>query len=123
MVKKVFTWNFSFGSPKNYPVRIAWVSIMDLGFSENEEVSLDKIIKRAQNKGLKKVTAFDALEIRYIWTYQVFANNVYVNAVAAMSPIEGQVFEFCNNHGTITLGSINKTAKFNKLATFAFRID
>jgi hypothetical protein len=107
-------------------VNFGLFTIMDLGFSEYDQVTYKDIVEKAQKLGLKKCTAFDALSLRAEFKEQPVQERNDEHVLIGMDVIDDQIFELSNNWGTLFLSSMLVKAKFGKnkfgrLSKFVFR--
>jgi hypothetical protein len=107
-------------------VNFGLFTIMDLGFSEHDEIIYQDIVKKAQKIGLKKCSSFDALSLRAEFTEQPVQERYDEHVLVGMDIIDDQIFELSNNGGHLVLSSMLIKAKFGpnkfgKLSKFVFR--
>ena len=118
--------NLRFKQFEPYEVDFGLFTIMDLGFDQHEELTYKQIAKRAQEKGLRKCTAFDALGLRVAYTEQPVNQRYDEHILVGMDVIDDQIFELANYGGHIVLSSMLIKAKFGsnkfgKRCKFVFR--
>lgn len=109
---------------KAYAVDIVMVSIIDLGFHEDAEVSYEEIIKAGKKMDLRECTPYDVFTIRIGYTDQPVRTRVDENYLLAMRSINGRVFDMTNDSVSKGIDTISPhpVLKFNKHAKFFFRL-
>ncbi len=116
----------SFKNFDEYKINFGIFTIMDLGFSEHEEVTYHQIVKKALSKNLKQCTGFDGLALRALFTEQKPYERYDEQILVAMYPVNGSIFELANHGGNLALSVMLTQAKFGtnkfgKYCKFIFR--
>jgi hypothetical protein len=118
------TKKLNFGKFKPYPVDIVMVSITDLGFGEDQEISFKEIVNTAKRKGLEECTPYDAFGIRLAYKEEPPQERSDEYHVVVMRPINRGMFWIVNDHGHLNIYSIypRPDSLYNKYSRFFFRL-